>query len=291
MRSLGPFALGALCCAVSALGCSSSDTPAANTASGGGGGDASVVCSAPGYHVDADALGIQQVNALITDLDGAALTGVPVQVCGINQCYTGESNAVGRTNVVVETPLVLPVFKYGDGQDYAELGAPLAGGATQDVGTVVALPLPSFAEGTPFPKSGDVSYGDLTLHLGQGTTVTQNVLDYPDDEQHVFRNVAVPLARSTKALPPSFGFELAYGVAPILTKFCPAAPLSVNNTLGWDSGTAVEIFIQGLDTNEQWAPYGTWLKVADAEVSSDASSIDTTSGGIPLLSSIALRRK
>lgn len=281
MRTHRSLALIALSCATLAFGCSSSD----------GGNTPPAVCTAPGYHVDAAALDVQQVNALIVDPDGKALSGVPVQVCGINQCYPGASANAGHTNVIVQTPLVLPVFKYGDGQDYAELGVPLDDETTQDVGTVVALPLPSFAEGTPFPKSGDLSYGDLTLHFGSSTAVTQNLLDYPDDEQHVFRDVQIPLDRSAAALPPSFGFELAFGTAPLLTKFCPAAPLSVKNSPGWDAGTAVEIFIQGLDTNEQWAPYGTWVKVADAKVSSDGSSIDSTSGGIPLLSSIALRRK
>ena len=56
-------------------------------------------------------------------------------------------------------------------------------------------------------------------------------------------------------------------------------------------GTEVEVFVQGLETDELWAAYGTWTKVADASVSSDGLSIDTTSGGIPVLSSIALRRK
>ncbi len=288
MRPLSPFAIGALLCALPVLGCSSSDAAPDTTASGG---STNQICTAPGYHVDADPLGVQQVNALLVDQAGTAVPGVPVQVCGVNQCYYGNSNGVGRINVVVEEPLVLPVFKYGDGQDFAELGAPLDAAAAQDLGTVVALPLPTLADGAPFPKSGDLSHGDLTLHLGSSTSVTLDLLSYPDDEQHVFRTVPVPLDRSTKALPPSFGFELAYGAAPLLTKFCPAAPLSVKNTLGWDPGTAVEVFIQGLDTNEQWAPYGTWVKVADAEVSSDGSSIDTTSGGIPILSSIALRRK
>ena len=92
-------------------------------------------------------------------------------------------------------------------------------------------------------------------------------------------------------MPPSFGFELAYGLAPLGTTFCPAAKLSLKNTLDWPPGTDVEVFVQGLDVSEKWAPYGSWLEVAEARVSSDGKSIDTTSGGIPILSSIALRRK
>ena len=51
------------------------------------------------------------------------------------------------------------------------------------------------------------------------------------------------------------------------------------------------MFVQGLVVDEKWAPYGNWRSVAEARVSSDGKSIDTTSGGIPILSSIALRRK
>jgi len=80
-------------------------------------------------------------------------------------------------------------------------------------------------------------------------------------------------------------------LAPLGTTFCPPAGLSLKNTPEWSAGTEVEVFVQGLNVNEKWAPYGTWVKVAEARVSSDGSSIDTTSGGIPILSSIALSRK
>jgi hypothetical protein len=99
------------------------------------------------------------------------------------------------------------------------------------------------------------------------------------------------VAESRQALPESFGFELAYGLAPLGTTFCPPAKISLKNTLDWSPGTEVEVFVQGLDVTEKWAPYATWLMVGEARVSSDGSSIDSTSGGIPILSSIALRRK
>jgi hypothetical protein len=66
--------------------------------------------------------------------------------------------------------------------------------------------------------------------------------------------------------------------------------------LEWAPGTEVEVFIQGLKTGSvdhgpDWAPYGGWAPVATAVVSADGSTIDTTDGGIPILSSVALRRK
>jgi hypothetical protein len=296
-----PASNRALCCALcltTLLGCTSSgplliDASGGNGSGGNGGGSAGAapVCTAPGYHVEAKALALEQVSASLVDPNGDAVGDVYVQVCGINQCYTGFSDRGGKTVVTVDEPLVLPAFKYGDGYDFAELAAPLGAEPDQDVGRIVAVPLPSYDQGAAFPASGAVTNGDLTLLLEPNTNVDYDELTYPDLPEQVFRTASVPLSVSKLAFPPSFGFELGYGVAPILTKLCPVAGLSVKNTLAWDPGTEVEVFVQGLETNEAWAAYGTWTQVAEASVSSDGSSIDTTSGGIPILSSIALRRK
>jgi hypothetical protein len=249
------------------------------------------VCIAPGYHVDAQALPLEQVSASLVEPSGQAIGNVYVQVCGINECYTGFSDRGGKTVVTVDQPLVLPAFKYGDGYDFAELAAPLSAKPDQDLGRIVAVPLPSYDDGAAFSAGGTVTSGDLTLLLEPGTHIDYDELTYPDPPEQVFRSASVPLSDSKLAFPPSLGFELGYGVAPILTKLCPSAGLSAKNTLAWEPGTAVEVFVQGLETNEAWAAYGTWTHVAEASVSSDGSSIDTTSGGIPILSAIALRRK
>jgi hypothetical protein len=291
MRPASKLGLGCALCWTTLLGCASSGSLITDGTGGNGSAGAAPVCTGPGYHVDAEALPLEQVSASLVDPSGDPLANVYVQVCGINECYTGFSDRGGKTVVSVDQPLILPAFKYGDGYDFAELAAPLGAEPDQDVGRVVAVPLPGYEQGAAFPKSGAVTNGDLTLHLATGTTVDIDELSYPDLPQQVFRSAAVPLSDSKLAFPPKLGFELGYGVAPILTKLCPAAGLSVKNSLGWDPGTEVEVFVQGLETNELWAAYGTWTKVADASVSSDGSSIDTTSGGIPILSSIALRRK
>ncbi len=283
------LAIGCVLCLTALAGCSSSSQLASDAGSSSAG--AAAVCTPPGYHVAADASPIELVDALLVDPNGDTVPNLNVQVCGINQCYTGTTNGAGRIAVEVDEPLVLPAFKYGDGYDFAELAAPLGTEAQQDLGTIVAVPLPSYAEGAAFPASGSVTNGDLTLRLEAGTSVAYDALTYSSPAERVFRSAPAPLADSPSAFPASFGFELGYGVAPILTTLCPAAGLSVKNTLAWDPGTEVEVFVQGLATDEEWAPYGSWAKVADASVSSDGRSIDTTSGGIPILSSLALRRK
>jgi hypothetical protein len=249
------------------------------------------VCEPPGYHVTTEAVMVDQVRASLRFPSGEAAADLPVQVCGLDICLTYNANASGLLNVAPQQAMLLPALKYGDGFDFAELAVPLGSEAKQDLGELLALPLPALAEGGEFPKSGPVTSGDLTLHLASNSSVEHDILTYNDDSQLVLRSVPVPVAESPQALPPSFGFELAYGLAPLGTTFCPAASLSLKNTADWPPGTEVEVFVQGLDVSEKWAPYGSWLQVGEASVSSDGSRIDTTSGGIPILSSIALRRK
>jgi hypothetical protein len=264
------------------LACGSSDETVASAPP--------AVCEAPGYHVESSAFTVDQVRAALSMPSGEPASALPVQVCGLNVCLPYKANQSGLLNVAPHQSMVLPAFKYGDGFDFAELAVPL-GAAEQDLGELVALPLPPLSEGAKFPKSGALSNGDLTLHLDVHGSFEHDVLTYSDESARVFRSVSVPIAQSAQALPPSFGFELAYGLAPLGTTFCPAAKLSLKNTLDWPPETDVEVFVQGLDVSEKWAPYGSWLQVAEARVSSDGQSIDTTSGGIPILSSIALRRK
>ncbi|HEX3854004.1 MAG TPA: hypothetical protein VHW01_23735 [Polyangiaceae bacterium] len=275
-------------------GCSSSkalDNPMASAgASGAAGVSSPEQCTPPGYHVDADAIQVDEVQALLHDQNGAVVQNLPIQICGTDTCTYDFSDAKGKVDSSPNVPLILPAFKFGDGTDYAELAIPITN-AKQDLGAVVALLFPSYADGAVFPKAGSVTNGDLTLFIDKDTSVIHEVLNYQDDSQLVFRTVSIPVAQSAQVLDASFGFELAYAVAPLGSTFCPPARLSLKNALNWDAGTGVEVFIQGLNADEGWAPYRTWVKVADASVSDDGSSIDTTSGGIPVLSSIAVRRK
>jgi len=269
---------------LASLGCSSPSDPA------GAPRIEPATCEAPGYQVEREAVTINRVRASIRLPSGEFAVGLDIQVCGINNCTPGKTRDQGEVDVSLSTPLVLPALKYGDGFDFAELAAPLGSEAQQDLGELVALPLPALSDGAEFPKSGKLSNGDLTLELASNSSVEHDILVYRDEEL-VFRSVAIPVADSQQALPKSFGFELAYGLAPLGTTFCPPAKLSLKNTEHWPAGADVEVFVQGLNVNEEWAPYATWLQVAEARVSSDGSRIDTVSGGIPILSSLALRRK
>jgi hypothetical protein len=282
MQQPTPLTLFAGLALVASFGCGSTSEPVSSTPP--------PVCEALGYHSQDEPVTIERVKASVRLPSGAAAARLPVQVCGLDACLPFNTDPNGVLNEAIQTSMVLPALKYGDGFDFAELAAPFGSEANVDLGELVALPLPALAEGAKFPKSGALTNGDLTLELAESGSVQHDILTY-DEEQLVFRSVAIPVADSRQALPERFGFELAYGVAPIETTFCPPAKLSLKNTQHWSPGSEVEIFVQGLNVTEKWAPYATWLLVAEARVSSDGSRIDTTSGGIPILTSIALRRK
>lgn len=283
------FALGMLV-ALPLLGCSSSDATDSQPA-------APQTCVGPGFPNDPAEVDLSRVTATLVQPDGSPAANVNIQVCGVNQCLYGASTPLGKVSVPVTQPLVQPAFKYGNGYELVELAVQITDPAAQSLGQMVAIPLPDFADGAVFPKSsGSVSNGDVTLKIAAGTTIGFDELTYLDPNERTFRSAAIPLESSQQALPADFGFELAYGLAPIATRLCPAAQLSLLNTPEWSAGTELEVFVQGLEPGTltdgpEWAPYGSWTKVAEAVVSKDGSSIDTTSGGIPILSSVALRRK
>jgi hypothetical protein len=296
--------MAAIALTVAAAACSSTPTSGASGsagtsgagaagASGGGtsGTSGTSACPGPGYHVTEAPVQLDSVGALIVDTAHTPLANVPVQVCGLDVCFNGTSAANGRADVAPGMGLLRPAYKYGDGLTYAKLAVLLpATPSSQDLGSLVALALPSYAAGTAFPANGSFSAGPVTLTLQDGSQVEHDLLTYSAD-QLVLRAVEIPLADAAAAAPGSYGFARAYALAPVATTFCPSAALSLPNADGWAAGSAAEIFIQGLEVDESYAQYGSWNKVADAAVSADGSRIETTSGGIPILSSVAVRPK
>jgi hypothetical protein len=303
-----PSRIHAFCAGLSAaliIGCSSSKPLSAEMTGGGSGGQASggnagtsqagtggsSTCTAPDYTSDSAAVELDEVQMKLVDLSGGPVPDVPVQLCGLDICLNASTESSGVLTLTPRQTFLSPAVKYGDGFGFAKLAAALSTEPKQQLGNLVVLTLPDYSDGAPFPTSGEVTNGDVTLILANGSAVSHDILTYTDASELVFRSVAIPLADSTRALDPSLGFELGYSLAPVSTTFCPPARLRLKNSLAWAAGTVAEVFIQGLEVDQIWAPYASWVKVAEANVSSDGSSIETTSGGIPILSSIALRRK
>ena len=126
-----------------AVGCGSSASPGdaatsaggrgANGGAGGAGGSVTSIsgaggeaqCKAPGYPSHAPAIEIDEVDAVLRDPSGAPVPNLAVQVCGLDICVNGSTNALGKTTVTPRAKLLSPAFKYGDGFDFAKLAAPL----------------------------------------------------------------------------------------------------------------------------------------------------------------------
>jgi hypothetical protein len=91
---------------------------------------------------------------------------------------------------------------------------------------------------------------------------------------------------------PTLKLELLFAAVPLETRFCPAAHVSVPNSLNWPAGTNVEFFIHGLEISQEYALYGGWGKVSDGAVSADGKTVETAAdGGLPILSNFGIRKK
>ena len=86
-----------------------------------------------------------------------------------------------------------------------------------------------------------------------------------------------------------------FTLAPLGGKLCPPAALELPNTAGWAAGTSVEFLLQGLDPGlvagaQGFAPYGEWQPFATGEVDATGERLVVTDGGLPVISSVGVRR-
>ena len=133
--------------------------------------------------------------------------------------------------------------------------------------------------------------GDLSLTVDAEGVIEVDEINFPEPEQQLFRSSTVPAARIAEVIDPALGLEMLFAAGPFETLFCPAAKVSVPNSEGWDPGTAVELWLQGVDTLQHWAPYAGWTKVSTGAVSADGLTIETTEGeGLPSLGVIGFKR-
>jgi len=213
-----------------------------------------------------------------------------VQVCGLDICLSGSTNNAGKATVNgMGKSLKAPAFKYGDGVHYARLAIPL----TQAITTFPSLStakLPS--PGVAFAAGKDITSGEVTLSIAAGGAAIVDDLNFPDPADQTFRAAAIGPDKIKQALDPALGIEMVFGAGPIDTLLCPAAKVTVPNSLGWPAGTAVEFYLHGIDISQDWAPYAGWAKVSDGEVSADGKGISTSDGGgLPILSVFGVRKK
>jgi hypothetical protein len=249
-----------------------------------------MVCEAEGHVTSAEAQPVGSVEATVQDLAGNAPSGLLVQVCGLDLCINGETDQSGYAAVSVGDSMLLPAFKYGDGLRYGKLALLLSDASgSVDLGELALPVMPT--TGFAIAQGAIASSAGVELSVAEGATVTFDRLTYRTEDEQAFRAAELPPDRAPAGFGEGFDFELFYSLGPLDTELCPAASLSLPNGAGFEPGSEVELFLHGLDIAERHAPYGGFAKFADGVVSDDGETILTTSGGLPLISLVAVRRK
>jgi hypothetical protein len=240
----------------------------------------------PGAPSETEAVDVGRVQAQIVDEQGEPSSAGLVQICAKDVCYDVPVDAMGQLFKDVNGSMDAPACKLGDGRAWGKLALPIGGGDT-DLGTLVAVALPDFADGVPLAPGEPASSGGVTLTLDASAVVEIDTLSYEEPSEWGFRAAAVTgdaLAQLGQ------DFRLVYALAPLETRICPSPELSIANDAELSPGTELELFSQGLDVSEEWAPYAGWQKVGEGQVSDDGARLEFPDG-LPVLTAIGIRVK
>ncbi|HYQ15379.1 MAG TPA: hypothetical protein VEQ58_06475 [Polyangiaceae bacterium] len=253
----------------------------------GASGSQSTSCPAgTNPHSELDPLSVGVVSGKLVDENGEPTTGGLVQVCGTDICRNASVGQNGKFVEDVQGPINAPACKFGDGFDWAKLALPLSAGDS-DLGTLITVRLPDYANGVPLEPGQSVTSGGVTLHLDEAAHVQQNVIDYETEDERVFRAVALPEAALAQL---EQDFVQGFALSPLETRICPSPSISLENSAQLDPGTELELYLLGLDAEEEFVPYATWQKVGEGQVSDDGASLEFPDG-VPLLTAIGVRVK
>ena len=266
---------------------SSTTTSGTTTSSTGSGPE----CDGPGYGGDHNPTQVDSVDATIKDVSGAALAAEGVQLCGLDICLFGDTDANGHVFVPANKMMDTPAFKFGDGVTAARFAILLPAGESAPVmSDLVAIRLPT--EGVAMEAGKTVTSGPVSLTFDAVSSIEIDEINFPEPDQQLFRAAVAKAGEVAGSLDPALGLELVIGAGPFETVLCPAAKLSVDNIEGWTAGAAVEFYLHGVDVLQDWAPYGGWQKVSEGKVTDDGTKIETNDGeGLPVLSIIGIKRK
>lgn len=261
-------------------------------------------CSSGGPYGGGEAVGQGgTVMATIVDQTGAAVSGQPTFICGIDICSSAHStDSSGSVNYSAPFNMTKPAFKFGDTISYAEFAIPVTPSSTTNFGTVQTGKFPALGSGSTLTPGTDAASGDVTVSFAVGATIGIDTLLYSTSDEQKLRTVAIPVTAQSSVLLPcsNCGFQLLYGVTPTETTICPAAEVTVAlphqiqtpNDFGWAPGAAVEFWVTTLDAGQQYGPYAGWRKISGGTVSADGTSASTNAGqGFNILDSFALRLK
>lgn len=262
---------------------------ASSTGAGGFGGEGPE-CELQEYPGSGASLAVDVFTATVLDAGGSPAVGTEVQLCGINLCLFGETDANGQVSVNGGGQMMKqPSFKYGDGFEYARFAVPLDM-SSGDLGDLITEGLPG--AGVAMTGGADAASGPVTLTLEEGASVEVDVLIYDEPDEQLFRAAAVPADQVPASVGMPAGIELVFGVAPLETIFCPAAQVTVANDAGWAADADVEFWVHGVDIFQHAAPYGGWRKLGDGRVSADGMTVSTLpEQGMAVLTTFGVKLK
>lgn len=226
------------------------------------------------------------VSGQIVDQDDAPTSAGLVQVCGRDICKNARVGDDGKLSEDVQRTMDAPACKFGDGLTWGKLALPLAAGDSE-LGNLITVRLPDFSEGSPLSAGTTASSNGVRLTLAPGAHVKVDGLTYEDESQQGFRAARLPAAAINAV---GQDFAVAYALSPVETRICPNPGLSLDNTTELSAGTALELYILGLDVLEPWASYAQWEKVSEGRVADDGSTLDFPDG-LPLLTAIGIKEK
>ena len=280
----GPAAL-VLALSLVAGACTSDNPQASGNPDGG-----AAACAPLNQKTTRGAVDFHEVSVSFVDGRTQSVPGITAAVVGLDLASpVATSGANGGLAITFAHTLKAPVFRYGDGLKFPSIGVPIdAGMGTIGFVNLYVAPLP--AEGVSLTAGASLTSGDLTLTLEPGTTILIDTLNYPTADNQLLRAATQPGNSNFYPDHNWIGLSLLIGVAPAGTVFCPPARLTLVNRNAWPAGTVVELFTQGLDVGEQYAPYGEWLKLGEGTVSSDGTSL-VFGPVVKALGPLAVRKK
>jgi hypothetical protein len=234
---------------------------------------------------------VGEVSVTLHDSDDAPIVGQPVMVCGAYVCGSiAHTDDTGAAAATVGGPTIKPALKFGDALTYPELAILLddpAKGATFPVLTLPAFP----SDGAPLTPGTSATSNGVTLTLDTNASVLLDTTTYMTPDQQAFRAVELAPDRIPAGLDAGAGLEQVFALAPVGAEPCPAAALTLPNSAGWDPGTAVEFLIEGLQVVDQpYAPYGDWQSIGTGAVDDSGATLVLTSGTLPIISNVGVRR-
>lgn len=251
-----------------------------------------VKCEGPGYAEAAPSQFIASVSATLVDQAGDPVANELVQVCGVDLCVAGESSAAGGVLLGPMQAMKRPAFKFGEGKHSARFAWLLPADTPEvDLGTVRTVLLPPLGSGAALTPGEEASSGGLSLLPAAGGNIRFDRLTFRSGEEQQLRAVRLDVTTAPAVVAPELGFEIVYATTPVDTAFCPPAELRIENSEGWAPGTEVEVWLHGVHVEQEWAPYGGWAKVSTAQVSADASRIETSAAGLPFLGVLGFKRR